>query len=101
VAIDDTERAAILPHEARHLLLGGEEAAFERVWREKRQIGWTVGNYGQIRPWANTREWTASSMPATFQCGPDHRSDCVPRRDIFSPEKKAKNDPVRNGQMRK
>ena len=78
VAIDDTERAAILLHEAQHLLLGGEAAALEQVWREKRRIGWTFENYGQSRLWANTREWTASSVPALFQCGPDRRSDCVP-----------------------
>ena len=78
VAIDDTERAAILLHEAQHLLLGGEDAALERVWREKRRIGWTFESYGQSRLWANTREWTASSVPALFQCGPDRRSDCVP-----------------------
>ena len=41
-AVDDTERAVILLHEAQHLLGSGEEAALERVWREKARLGCTV-----------------------------------------------------------
>lgn len=77
VAVDDTERAAILFHESNHLLGLGEEAALERVWREKQRLGWTADNYGQTRVWRNVREWSESSVPALFQCGPDSHSDCM------------------------
>ena len=58
VATDDTERAAILFHEAQHMWGAGEEAALETVWREKERIGWTADKYGQTKVWRNTREWT-------------------------------------------
>jgi len=77
-ATDDTERAAILLHEAQHLLGSGEEAALDRVWRDKQRLGWTVADYGQTRVWRNTREWTLTAVPALFRCGADHQSDCVP-----------------------
>jgi hypothetical protein len=76
-AVDDSERAAILLHEAQHLWGAGEEAALERVWRDKQRLGWTAGQYGQTRVWMNTREWTAAAVPALFQCGPHRRDDCV------------------------
>src|SRR5262252_3784799 len=41
VAADDTERAAILLHEAEHLLGAGETAALETTWRQKSRLGWT------------------------------------------------------------
>jgi len=78
VAVDDTERAVILLHEAQHLLGAGEDAALERVWREKRRLGWTEGEYAQTRVWRNTREWTAADVPALFRCGRDGASDCAP-----------------------
>lgn len=77
VAVDDTERAAILLHESQHLLGFGEEAALERVWREKQRLGWTADNYVKTRVWRNVREWTGSSVPALFQCGADGHSDCM------------------------
>jgi len=77
-AVDDTERAAILLHEAQHLCGFGEEAALARVWRQKERVGWTAATYGGTNVWKNVREWTASGVPALFQCGPDGHSDCVP-----------------------
>jgi hypothetical protein len=76
-AVDDTERAAILLHEAQHLWGSGEEAALERVWSNKQQLGWTAEQYGQTRVWRNTREWTMAAVPALFRCGSDRQSDCV------------------------
>jgi hypothetical protein len=73
---DDTERAAILLHEAQHLLGAGEAAALETTWRAKARIGWTADQYGHTRVWRNTREWTAADVPALFQCGA--HVDCVP-----------------------
>jgi hypothetical protein len=77
-AVDDTERAAILLHEAQHLWGSGEEAALDRVWRNKQRLGWTADQYGQTRVWRNTREWTVAALPALFQCGADHQSECDP-----------------------
>jgi hypothetical protein len=76
-AVDDTERAAILLHEAYHLFGAGEEAALEGAWVEKGRLGWSEDQYSQTRVWKNTREWTAGSVPALFMCGTDERSDCV------------------------
>jgi hypothetical protein len=76
VAADDTERAAILLHEAYHLLGAGEKTALRGVWFEKQRLGWTADQYSQTRVWKNTREWTAGSVPALFRCGADKQSDC-------------------------
>jgi hypothetical protein len=76
LAVDDTERAAILLHEAYHLFGAGEETALRGVWFEKQRLGWTADQYSQTRVWKNTREWTAGSVPALFRCGADRQSDC-------------------------
>jgi hypothetical protein len=77
-AVDDNERAVILLHEAQHLVGAGEDAALERVWREKHRLNWTADEYSQTKVWKNTREWTLSSLPSLFACGPNHLSDCAP-----------------------
>ena len=77
-AVDETEQAVILLHEAQHLLGSGEDAALEFVWREKRRLGWTADKYEQTRVWRNTQEWTASAVPILFRCGRDGHSDCAP-----------------------
>src|SRR6185295_6372048 len=51
VPTDDCERAAVLLHEARHLLGDGEDAALENTWKSKRQLGWTTEKYKQTRVW--------------------------------------------------
>ena len=61
VAVDDTERAAILLHEAQHLFGAGEEEALQRVWDEKDRIGWTADTYGDTKVWKNTKEWMEGS----------------------------------------
>jgi hypothetical protein len=76
-AVDDTERAAILLHEAQHLWGAGEDAALESVWRTKQRLGWTAAEYSQSKVWRNTREWTAAGVPALFQCGADRDADCI------------------------
>ena len=78
VPVDNTERAVILFHEAQHLMGAGEDAALERVWREKQRIGWTSEAYARTKVWSNTREWTVASLPALFECGPNRRADCAP-----------------------
>ena len=78
VSADDTERAAILLHEAQHLLGAGESAALETTWRQKSRLGWTEEQYGATKVWRNTREWTIAEIPSLFHCGPDGASDCAP-----------------------
>jgi len=78
VAVDDTERAAILLHESYHLAGSGEEAALEGTWRDKQRLGWTADNYGKTKVFINTRELTATGVPRLFQCGSDGHSECVP-----------------------
>jgi hypothetical protein len=78
IAVDDTERAAVLLHEAQHMWGAGEEQALAAVWRQKERLGWTVEQYSRTRVWRNTREWTVSAVPALFHCGSNHSSDCVP-----------------------
>src|SRR4030095_6280696 len=38
---DDIERAAILLHEAQHLKGSDEKEAYEFVWKNRKQLGWT------------------------------------------------------------
>ena len=74
--VDDTERAAVLLHEACHLMGDGEEAALQSAWRNKRRLGWTVDRYRQTRVWDATEKLTRASFPYMFQCGSDSQSDC-------------------------
>ena len=43
---DDTERAAILFHEAKHLEGKDEKEAYEFVWKNRKKLGWTKEKYG-------------------------------------------------------
>ena len=74
---DDVERAAILLHEAQHMLGASEASALEMTWREKSWLGWTADKYGKTSVWKNTLEWTGSEVPSLFQCGDYGHSDCV------------------------
>jgi hypothetical protein len=74
--IDDRERAAVLLHEARHLLGDGEEAALQSTWKSKPQLGWTADKYRQTRVWDATEHLTRAQFPYMFQCGSDGQSDC-------------------------
>jgi hypothetical protein len=74
--VDDLERAAVLLHEARHLLGDGEEAALKSTWMAKQRLGWTADRYKQTRVWDATERLTKTQFPYMFQCGPDGQSDC-------------------------
>lgn len=74
--IDDTERAAVLLHEARHLLGDNEEEALELTWKSKRQLGWTEDKYGQTRVWDATEDLTRPRFAYMFSCGADGQTDC-------------------------
>lgn len=74
---DDTERAVILLHEARHLAGAGEREAFASVWRDKARLGWTREKYSHTRVWKNVAEFTQRYAPELFTCGADGRQDCA------------------------
>jgi len=74
--VDDRERAAVLLHEAQHLLGDGEEAALRSTWMNKSRLGWTADKYKQTRVWDATERLTKAEFPYMFQCGPDGQSDC-------------------------
>ncbi len=76
VPVDDRERAAVLLHEARHLLGDSEEAALDFSWHNKRRLGWTAEKYSQTRVWDATERLTKAKFPYLFQCGADGKSDC-------------------------
>jgi hypothetical protein len=75
---DATERAAILLHESHHVFGADERMALQRVWIDKRRLGWTADRYSRTRVWKNTREWTMGAVPGLFQCGIDAQADCIP-----------------------
>jgi len=74
--VDDTGRAAVLLHEARHLLGDGEEAALRSTWMAKQRLGWTADRYKQTKVWDATERLTKAEFPYMFQCGSDGQSDC-------------------------
>lgn len=75
--VDETERAVILLHEARHLAGAGEEEAFASVWRDKARLGWTRDKYAHTRVWKNVSDFTRRYAPKLFTCGEDGRQDCT------------------------
>ena len=74
---DDTERAVILLHEARHLAGADEREALVSVWRDKSRLGWTREKYEHTRVWKNVTEFTQRFAPELFTCGKDGRQDCA------------------------
>jgi hypothetical protein len=74
--IDDRERAAVLLHEACHLMGDGEDAALQSTWHNKQRLGWTTDKYKQTRVWDATEKLTRARFPYMFQCGSDGKSDC-------------------------
>jgi hypothetical protein len=74
--VDDRERAAILLHEARHLLGDGEEAALRSTWMSKHRLGWTADKYKQTKVWDATERLTRAQFPYMFQCGANGQTDC-------------------------
>ena len=74
--VDDKERAAVLLHEACHLMGDGEDAALQTSWKSKQQLGWTADKYKRTRVWDATEHLTKARFPYMFQCGSDGQSDC-------------------------
>ncbi len=76
-ALDDTERAAILLHEAQHLKGADEKEAYEFVWRNRRKLGWTGEKYGNSVVWRNVRRQTQEFAPNLFACDQNVAADCT------------------------
>ena len=75
--VDDTERAAILLHEAEHLKGKNEHDAYEFVWIHRKQLGWTKEVYKVSPVWRNVRRQTLENVPNLFVCGEKEFSDCT------------------------
>ena len=75
--VDDTERAAILLHEAQHLKGADEPEAYKFVWKNRKKLGWTEEKYGTSIIWVNVREQTKEFAPELFVCDADPLGDCT------------------------
>ena len=74
---DDTERAAILLHESRHLRGQDEHAAYKYVWTHRTQLGWTRQKYIGSDVWRNIRRQTQDNVPELFVCDSGESDDCT------------------------
>lgn len=74
---DDIERAAVLLHEAQHLKGADEKEAYEFVWKNRRQLGWTRETHGASVMWKNVRRQTKENVPALFVCEHNAYGDCT------------------------
>lgn len=75
--VDDTERAAILLHEAQHLKGADEKEAYEYVWRNRQKLGWTKQMYNDSVIWRNVRKQTKEYAPNLFVCELNEIGDCT------------------------
>ena len=76
---DGVERAAILLHEAKHLQGKDEKEAYEFVWKNRRQLGWTSEAYRDSMIWRETRKLTREYVPDSFVCDFNDYGDCTER----------------------
>lgn len=75
--VDDTERAAIMLHEAQHLKGADEKEAYEFVWKNRRRLGWTKDIYGNSLIWRSVRKQTKEYAPELFGCPANELGDCT------------------------
>ena len=77
VSMDDTERAAILLHEAQHLKGADEKEAYGFVWRNRKTLGWTKDRYNNSIIWRSVRKQTQELVPIMFVCDANEAKDCT------------------------
>lgn len=77
VPLDETERAAILLHEAQHLKGADEKDAYEFVWKNRAKLGWTKDKYARSVIWRNVRKQTKEYAPQLFTCDAKEYGDCT------------------------
>lgn len=75
--VDDTERAAILLHETRHLMGKDEKDAYGFVWKNRKKLGWTKDKYSNSPVWINIRKQTRDNEPNLFICDFNPSGDCT------------------------
>lgn len=75
--VDDTERAAILLHEAQHLKGADEREAYEFVWKNRKRLGWTKDKYAESNVWRSVRRQTSEIAPNLFVCNVNEFGDCT------------------------
>lgn len=73
---DDTERAAILLHEAKHLAGKDEHDAYEFVWKRRDQLGWTADKYYTSPVFQGVKKQTRDNVPELFDCSKSRVEDC-------------------------
>lgn len=76
-ATDDTERAMILLHEARHLMGENENQAYAYVWRNRKTLGWTLKTYSASESYINIEQQTREMAPELFNCPNKPWEDCT------------------------
>lgn len=74
---DDTERAMILLHEARHLQGGDEQDAYSFVWSNRKKLGWNILPYGTTDVFIETELQTREYAPELFKCPEKLWNDCT------------------------
>ena len=84
---DDTERAAILLHEACHLQGSDENEAYEFVWKNREKLGWTQEKYANSQVWKNIRHQTLEYAPHLFACDPSEFYGCTELSSQLNGEK--------------
>ena len=76
-AVDDTERAMILLHEARHLMGENENQAYAYVWKNRKTIGWTLRSHGTTESYVTIEQQTREMAPELFNCPEKPWEDCT------------------------
>jgi hypothetical protein len=76
-ATDDTERAMILMHEARHLMGENENQAYAYVWKHRKQLGWSLATHGSTESYVTIEQQTREMAPELFNCPDRSWEDCT------------------------
>ena len=76
-AEDDTERAMILLHEARHLQGDNESDAYAFVWKNRDRLGWTQLSHGTTPTYVTLHDLTKENAPELFTCTTKLWNDCT------------------------
>lgn len=74
---DDTERAMVLLHEARHLQGDNEPEAYEYVWLNRQKLGWTTLSHGTTPTFVTIELQTRENSPELFTCPARLWDDCT------------------------
>ena len=73
---DDTERAIILLHEAKHLQGADENEAYSYVWNNRHKLGWTTLSHGMTEAFITIELQTRQYAPEIFTCPDKVWNDC-------------------------